>query len=156
MLQTVLAPLMVMKQHSQQIFQQLSTNVSNITANKQLFLVETLLNKGGSIITEKGICWSTSANSTLANNKTTDGTGVGVFSSSITGLAGVGSTYYVRSYATNSIGTSYGNEISFTVAALGTIFEDGYVFYLDGNGHGMICSLIDQSSGIVGLQVLRE
>ena len=125
----------------------ITTNVSNITANTAIS-GGNITDKGGSIITEKGICWSTSANPTLANNKTTDGTGVGVFSSSITGLAGVGSTYYVRSYATNSIGTSYGNEISFTVAALGTIFEDGYVFYLDGNGHGMICSLIDQSSGI--------
>ncbi|MBA7580269.1 hypothetical protein ES708_22160 [subsurface metagenome] len=68
---------------------------------------------GGATVTVRGVCWSTSQNPTLSDNYTTDGTGTGSFSSSITGLI-QNTTYYTRAYATNSIGTSYGNEISFT------------------------------------------
>lgn len=69
---------------------------------------------GGAAITARGVCWSTSANPTIAlTTKTTDGTGTGAFSSNITGLL-ANTTYYVRAYATNSIGTAYGNEITFT------------------------------------------
>jgi len=69
-------------------------------------------NDGGATVTARGVCWSTSANPTTANSKTINGTGTGVFTSSITGLTAT-TTYYLRAYATNSVGTSYGNEISF-------------------------------------------
>lgn len=73
---------------------------------------------GGASITARGVCWSTSANPTIAlSSKTTDGTGAGVFTSNISGLI-VNTTYYLRAYATNSIGTSYGNVISFTTSAI--------------------------------------
>ena len=49
----------------------------------------------------------------LHNSKTTDGTGTGAFTSSITGLT-ANTTYYVRAYATNSVGTAYGSQVSFT------------------------------------------
>jgi hypothetical protein len=65
---------------------------------------------GGDPVTARGVCWSTSSNPTTADNKTIDGTGVGTFTSAITGLAS-GTTYYVRSYATNSMGTTYGPEL---------------------------------------------
>ena len=68
---------------------------------------------GGAAVTSRGVCWSTSQNPTIADSKTTDGTGSGTFTSSITGLA-LGTTYYVRAYATNSIGTAYGNGVNFT------------------------------------------
>ena len=68
---------------------------------------------GGSAITARGVIWSTTASPTIADSKTIDGTGKGNFSSSITGLAPY-TTYYARAYATNSIGTAYGNEVSFT------------------------------------------
>lgn len=68
---------------------------------------------GGSEITERGTCWSTHTNPTIADSKSSDGTGSGSFSSNITGLTG-NTKYYVRAYATNSIGTGYGQEISFT------------------------------------------
>lgn len=69
---------------------------------------------GGAVITARGVCWSTSANPTISlPSKTTDGTGIGAFTSNITGLT-ANTTYYVRAYATNSQGTAYGNEISFT------------------------------------------
>jgi len=70
---------------------------------------------GGSSITAKGVCWSTSSNPTTADSKTTNGTGTSNFTSSITGLS-PGTTYYVRAYATNSIGTSYGNQLTFTTS----------------------------------------
>ncbi len=68
---------------------------------------------GGDPVTARGVCWSTSTNPTLADSYTTDGTGEGVFVSNITGLT-LGTQYYVCAYATNSKGTSYGNEESFT------------------------------------------
>ena len=70
---------------------------------------------GGSPVTARGVCWSTSQNPTTAISKTTNGTGTGSFSSNITGLT-ANTTYYVRAYATNSVGTSYGNQVSFTAS----------------------------------------
>jgi hypothetical protein len=67
---------------------------------------------GGAVITARGVCWGTSPNPTTASSYTTDGTGNGSFTSSVTGLSD-GTTYYLRAYATNSAGTSYGNEITF-------------------------------------------
>lgn len=72
---------------------------------------------GGSAILARGICWKTSTCPTTADSKTTDGSGIGAFGSFMTGL-GEGSTYYVRAYATNTVGTAYGNEINFTAANL--------------------------------------
>jgi hypothetical protein len=68
---------------------------------------------GGASVTARGVCWSTTTNPTTLDSKTVDGTGTGIFTSAITGLTS-GTTYYVRSYATNSIGTTYGPEVSFT------------------------------------------
>ena len=68
---------------------------------------------GGAPVTARGVCWSTFSPPTITNDHTTDGTGTGLFFSSITGLS-PGTTYYVRAYATNSVGTAYGNEINFT------------------------------------------
>ncbi len=73
----------------------------------------TITNDEGLGIIAKGVCWSTSPNPTIADSKTTDGTGSGTFSSILTGLT-VSTLYHVRAYATNSVGTSYGNEVSFT------------------------------------------
>jgi hypothetical protein len=68
---------------------------------------------GGASVSARGVCWSTTTNPTIANSKTTDGTGTGTFTGAITGLTS-GTTYYVRSYATNSVGTTYGPEVIFT------------------------------------------
>ncbi len=68
---------------------------------------------GGSAVTARGVCWSTSQNPTVSGSHTTDGTGTGAFVSSLTGLS-PGTPYYVRAYATNSAGTSYGDQVSFT------------------------------------------
>jgi uncharacterized protein (TIGR02145 family) len=75
---------------------------------------------GGSAIIARGVCWSTSRNPTTAAAKTTDAGTIGNFTSSITGLVG-GTTYYVRSYATNASGTEYGSQASFSTTAFVTI-----------------------------------
>ena len=77
-----------------------------------------ITSNGGAEITARGVIWSTSQNPTIAlTTKTVDGTGSGLFTSSISGLI-PNTTYYVRAYATNSVGTSYGNEVSFTTASI--------------------------------------
>jgi uncharacterized protein (TIGR02145 family) len=89
-----------------------TTAVTSIT---QLTAVSggTITSNGGGTITTSGICWATAANPTTGDSKTTDGTASGSFSSNLTGLTS-GTLYHVRAYATNSAGTAYGNDLSFT------------------------------------------
>jgi hypothetical protein len=69
---------------------------------------------GGAAVTARGVVWGTASSPTISlSTKTSDGTGTGTFSSNITGLS-PGTTYYVRAYATNSVGTAYGSQVSFT------------------------------------------
>jgi hypothetical protein len=71
----------------------------------------------GTTISMKGVCWSTSSNPTIADSKTTDGSGGGIFTSNIAGLT-AGQVYNVRAYATNSLGqTVYGSNVTFTATA---------------------------------------
>jgi len=67
---------------------------------------------GGASVTARGVCYGTSANPTTSGTTTSNGTGTGSFSSSITGLVSQ-TLYYYRAFATNSVGTSYGTESSF-------------------------------------------
>jgi uncharacterized protein (TIGR02145 family) len=76
---------------------------------------------GGADVTARGVCWSTTADPTVAlTSKTSDGTGTGTFSSNITGLT-AGTTYHIRAYATNSSGTGYGNDLTFTTSAVAVV-----------------------------------
>jgi hypothetical protein len=88
-----------------------TTIASSVTANSAT-CGGNVTSNGGATVTARGVCWSTNTNPTTANNKSSDGTGSGTFSSSITGLS-ANKTYYVRAYATNSAGTAYGNQITF-------------------------------------------
>lgn len=87
-------------------------SVSNITYNSAV-CTGNVTTDGGSSITARGICWSTTQNPTITGNHSTAAGTTGSFSSSLTGLS-PSTTYYVRAYATNSNGTSYGSQISFT------------------------------------------
>jgi len=89
-----------------------TTPVTNITINSAV-CGGNIISDGGATITARGVCWSTSPNPTIGHNRTTDGSGTGSFTSNITGLQ-PNTTYYVRAYATNSQGTSYGEELTFT------------------------------------------
>lgn len=84
---------------------------------------------GGATVTARGVCWSTGSTPTVADEKTTEGTGTGIFASSLTGLA-ARTTYYVRAYATNSAGTGYGSILSFmTTDSMGTVTDiDGNIY----------------------------
>ena len=75
---------------------------------------------GGATITSRGVCWSMNPNPTLSNSFTSDGIGSGTFNSVINSLQN-GTTYYVRAYATTSVGTAYGNEIVFTTLNIPTL-----------------------------------
>jgi uncharacterized protein (TIGR02145 family) len=97
----------------------LPTLITSPVSNKTATSVKTggtITSDGGAAITARGVCWATTPNPTILNNKTSDGTGSGAFTSSITGLT-PGMSYYVRAYATNSSGTAYGDELSFTTLA---------------------------------------
>jgi len=83
---------------------------------------------GGEMVTVRGVCWSTNPSPTISDSKTTDGTGIGTFTSNISGLT-AGTSYHLRSYASNSIGTSYGNEIEFTTIPISITDIDGNVYH---------------------------
>lgn len=89
-----------------------TTEVSNIAINS-VTSGGNVTSDGGASVTIRGVCWNTTPYPTIDQNKTTDGIGTGLFVSSVTGLI-ANTTYYLRSYATNSIGTGYGDEKSFT------------------------------------------
>ena len=81
---------------------------------------------GGASITARGVCWSTITNPVNTGNHTDDNSGTGTYTSNITGLI-ANQTYYVRAYATNSVGTAYGNELTF-ITANPSVFVAGYEF----------------------------
>ena len=89
-----------------------TTEVAEITHNSATCGGEVTFD-GYVAVTARGICWSTMSNPTIEDNKTTDGSGVGGFTSQITNLV-PNTKYYVRAYATNEVGTAYGEEVSFT------------------------------------------
>lgn len=70
-------------------------------------------NWGGDTIEAKGVCWNTAGSPTISDSISIDGSGLGAFTSYLTPLK-ENTTYYIRAYATNSAGTGYGEEISFT------------------------------------------
>jgi len=72
-----------------------------------------VIDEGASPVTARGVCWSTAPNPTIADNFTTNDIGPGPFNSTMNQLTEK-TTYYVRAYATNSYGTSYGEEFQFT------------------------------------------
>jgi len=75
---------------------------------------------GGATVTARGVAWNTAGTPTISGSHTSDGTGTGSFTSSITGLT-CNTAYHVRAYATNSAGTSYGSEVDFTSSACNVI-----------------------------------
>ncbi len=100
-----------------------------------------VVDDGDAEVTSRGVCWSTSANPTLDDSHTSDGGGTGNYTSDITGLE-PGTSYYVRAYATNKVGTSYGSLKTFTTAlsyplgaidALFSVSDSQQVWFSQGN-----------------------
>lgn len=105
---------------------------------------------GGLSVTERGVCWSITPNPTKANPyMAAVSTGTGTFTISVTNLK-LGTKYYVRAYAVNSAGISYGDEKSFTTVAtlaIGLHYQGGIICYLDGTlAHGYICAEADNGT----------
>ncbi|MFZ4400496.1 MAG: T9SS type A sorting domain-containing protein [Bacteroidales bacterium] len=93
--------------------------VATLTTNSVSSVTSTTASSGGNVecegnaqVTQRGICYSTSSNPTTSNQKIISGNGSGSFNSTITGLL-PNTTYHIRAFATNSFGTSYGNDVSF-------------------------------------------
>jgi uncharacterized protein (TIGR02145 family) len=113
-----------------------SKQVPSLTAAAAINIASTSASSGGSItsdggatVTARGVCWSNNHNPTIADNKTSDGTGTGSFVSAITGLT-PGLVYYIRAYATNSVGTAYSNETQFSTPVLTVTDIDGNVYHM--------------------------
>jgi len=116
----------------------LTTNQVTIGSSNMVFTGGNISSNGGSPITQRGVCWNTSPNPTLANNFTVDGTGTGSFTSNVFPL-NPSTDYYLRAYATNQAGTAYGNERLFTtpnsnqtavlpvVTTSNAVYQDGLV-----------------------------
>ena len=98
---------------------------------------------GGAAVTYRGVCWNTTGNPTTGDINTVDGSGIGSFTSYITGLT-TSTTYYVCAYAKNSLGTSYGKirkfktlnnpSISGTVTGIGGNGVPDVTLYFSNNG----------------------
>lgn len=88
--------------------------ISDISTNSATATGE-VVNDGGASVFSRGFCWKNSTGPTISDSKTNNGSGTGSFTGYITGLTP--GTYYVRAYAINEIGTSYGEEKSFIITA---------------------------------------
>ena len=93
-----------------------TTAPSSITANSATS-GGNITSDGGFAVTARGVCWGTDPNPTIAGNHTTNGSGTGIFTSSITSLI-AGTTYHVRAYATSAVGTVYGTDLIFVTGCL--------------------------------------
>lgn len=126
-----------------------TTAASDIT-DSSAFFGGSVIKSGGNTVTERGLVWGTTSNPTIdLITKKSLGSGNGSFSGTISGLS-ASTTYFVRAYATNAKGTSYGEEISFKTADLkkGQFFGGGLIAYIDNTGmHGLIISLEDLPGG---------
>jgi len=102
------------------LFSTAAATAPSISTSSVTSISSTSATRGGSIISDggaevenRGVCWSTSTTPTISEDCTHDGTGTGIFSSTLTGLT-PGTSYHVRAYATNNAGTSYGAEEDFS------------------------------------------
>lgn len=86
-------------------------NVSAITSTTAVS-GGNIMSEGSSSVVSRGVCYGTNQNPLISGNKTINGSGSGIFSSTLTGLT-PNTLYYLRAYATNSSETTYGNEVSF-------------------------------------------
>jgi uncharacterized protein (TIGR02145 family) len=113
-----------------------TTEVTGITLNSAISGGNITLD-GGAMVSERGVCWGINRNPTISDDKTSNGTGEGSYSSILNNLT-EGTIYYVRAYATNTAGTGYGNEVNFTTKQLITFNPSltyGTVSDIDGNNY---------------------
>lgn len=136
----------------------ITTTSANLVTSTTANIGGNITNSGTSNVTSRGVCYSTTITTpTINDSKTSDGIGIGTYISTLINLV-PNKTYYVRAYATNSIGTSYGLTQTFTtlpkleigqsyqggvIAYIFTLFDSGYVA---GEIHGLIATTSNQST----------
>jgi hypothetical protein len=98
-----------------------TSGIPSVTTNKVTNITSSSASTGGDVtadggdpVTARGICIGLTTLPTITGSKTVNGTGLGTFTSTLTGLKSE-ATYYVRAYATNKLGTAYGNQETFIV-----------------------------------------
>jgi len=133
--------------HNSQLPTQTSLCLPTITTNTptsigidSVVIGGDILNDGGSSIVLRGVCYSTTPNPNMGNMRTEDGSGVGSFSTILRNL-NPSTTYYVRSYAKNSLGVVvYGNDVSFSTGTPIPSFSCGTstVSDVDGNNYNTV------------------
>ena len=135
-------------------------SLASVFTNPVTTLTQTTAISGGNItgdgkspVTARGICYSSTTNNpTIVNTIIAGGSGLGSFNSDLIGLT-PSTTYYVRAFATNGIGTAYGNPVSFKTSSpfrIGQSYGGGVIAYIDStNFHGLIAAPADQSVGVI-------
>lgn len=107
------------EENSKGTLPELTTSIQNDITTQSLTITGTITNNGGNEILERGICYSFNSNPTINDfTLVADGSGIGSFSIDLLRFLGVNTTYHARAFATNEIGTSYGNDIEFTTKDL--------------------------------------
>ncbi len=116
---------------------------------------------GGATVLSRGICYAIHPNPSLSDSIVLSTSGTNNFSVDLFGLTD-STTYYARAFATTSIGTGYGDEITFTtleqIVAIGENYNGGIIFYINDHGdEGYVVSLTDQSTsadwGCAGISI---
>ncbi len=122
-----------------------TTSLSNITDSSAVS-GGTITNNGGSGITARGVVYSTDSLPTLSSSlKTINGSGTGSFVSNLKGLA-ASTKHYVRAYATNSVGTAYGNSVTFKTNSVQSdslpVVSTDQVFFVNDSAAGIYGNII--------------
>ena len=93
-----------------------ATNITQTSATVGGYVIS----DGGSAVTERGVCYDTTAAPTISDHCLPTGAGVGAFTNDLTGLT-ANTTYYVRAYAVNAVGVAYGDTVRFITVQLGGV-----------------------------------
>ncbi len=114
----------------------ITDTISNVTQSSVVYR-GFVINDGGSPVITYGVCWDTLTNPTISDSITINGMGTGSFIDILNGLI-PNTTYYVRAYATNSIGTAYGNEVQFTTSVAISPICGNIITDFDGNTYNTV------------------
>lgn len=99
-------------------FPTVTTQAASSITSSQATGNGTVVNNGGSATTSRGFCWATTAQPTTASSTVTSGSGTGAYTGTLSSLSS-STLYHYRAYATNAIGTGYGDDVTFTTSAGG-------------------------------------
>ena len=110
--------------------------------------------QGGAPVTARGVCYGTAANPAITASCTSDGSGAGAFTSTLTGLA-LNTTYHVRAYATSAAGTFYGSDLQFTTMSPSASSVAGAYAYITGGISNSVNVIDTASQNVLGTVVVN-